>query len=198
MSRALVTWGGWEGHRPEEGAAWAAELLRSHGFAVTVTDSLTPLLDPFAADELDLLVPVWSIAGAPDAELDALVAVVARGTGLAAFHGAAATFRGHYGYHRVVGGQFVWHPDELAYEVELAAGSSFPVFTEQYYMHVDPANEVVASTRFEDGTVMPVAWRRTWGRGRVFYSSLGHSPEVLADAPVRTLFETGALWAARR
>jgi uncharacterized protein len=197
MSRALVTWGGWEGHRPEECAAWAAGLLRDHGFDVSVTDSLTPLLDPFAADELDLLVPVWSIADASNEELDALVALVARGTGLAAFHGAAATFRGHSGYHRVVGGQFVWHPDELAYEVDLVDGSSFGVQTEQYYMHVDPANEVLATTRFEDGTVMPVAWRRQWGAGRVFYSSLGHAPEVLAQEPVRALFETGALWATR-
>jgi type 1 glutamine amidotransferase len=195
--RALVTWGGWDGHRPEECAAWTAELLRGNGFDVTVTDSLAALLDPSAADELDLLVPVWSIADAPDEELDALVALVARGTGLAAFHGAAATFRRHQGYHRVVGGQFVWHPEELAYDVELADGSSFGVHTEQYYLHVDPANEVVATTRFGDGTVMPVAWRRQWGEGRVFYSSLGHAPDVLALEPVRALFETGALWAAR-
>jgi type 1 glutamine amidotransferase len=193
--RALVTWGGWEGHRPEECAAWAAELLRTNGFEVDVSASLTPLLD---APDLDLVVPVWSIADAPEAELEALVALVAAGTGLAAFHGAASTFRRHYGYHRTIGGQFVWHPDELAYDVVLADGSSFGVHTEQYYLHVDPANEVVATTTFADGTVMPVAWRRAWGEGRVFYSSLGHAPEVLALEPVAALFETGALWASRR
>jgi type 1 glutamine amidotransferase len=192
---ALVTWGGWEGHRPEECAAWAAALLRGNGFEVEVTDSLAPLV---GAPDLDLLVPVWSIAEAPAEELDALVALVAGGTGLAAFHGAAATFRSHLGYHRVVGGQFVWHPEELVYDVELADGSSFGVHTEQYYLHVDPANEVLATTRFADGTAMPVAWRRQWGEGRVFYSSLGHAPEVLALEPVRALFEAGALWASRR
>ena len=193
--KALVTWGGWDGHRPEQCAAWAATLLRDNGFEVEVADSLAPLV---AAPALDLVVPVWSIADAPDAELDALLALVARGTGLAAFHGAASTFRRHHGYQRVVGGQFVWHPEELAYDVELADGSSFGAHTEQYYMHVDPANEVVATTTFADGTIMPVAWRRSWGEGRVFYSSLGHSPDVLALEPVRALFEDGALWASRR
>ena len=32
--------------------------------------------------------------------------------------------------------------------------------TEQYYMHVDPSNEVLATTQFESGCVMPVAWTR--------------------------------------
>jgi type 1 glutamine amidotransferase len=196
MRRALVTWGGWDGHRPEECAAWIAELLRAREFDVQVSDSLAPLADPFAS-ELDLVVPVWSIAEAPDEELDALVSVVARGTGLAAFHGAAATFRKHYGYQQVVGGQFVWHPEELTYAVEVLEGSSFEVHTEQYYLHVDPANEIVATTTFEDGTLMPVAWCRTWEQGRVFYSSLGHAPDVLALEPVRELFLAGALWAAR-
>jgi type 1 glutamine amidotransferase len=192
--KALVTWGGWEGHRPEECAAWAATLLRANGFEVEVVDALAPLLDGPA---LDLVVPVWSIADAPDEELDALVALVAQGTGLAAFHGAAATFRRHYGYQRVIGGQFVWHPEELAYDVELADGSSFGVHTEQYYVHVDPANEVLATTTFEDGAVVPVAWRRTWGTGRVFYSSIGHDPETLRVPEAEALWEQGALWAAR-
>jgi type 1 glutamine amidotransferase len=195
--RALVTWGGWDGHRPEECAAWAAEVLRRNGFGVAVADSLAPLLDPFAADELDLVVPVWSIADAPDEELDAFVALVARGTGVAAFHGATATFRRHYGWQRVLGGQFVWHPEPLDYTVQLRDGGELALHSEQYYLHVDPANELLATTTFEDGTVMPVAWRRQWGDGRVFYSSLGHDPDVLRLPEAEALWEAGARWAAR-
>jgi type 1 glutamine amidotransferase len=198
VRRALVSWGGWDGHRPQECADWAAEVLQRQGFDVQVADTLTPLLDPFAAQELDLVVPVWSIAEVPLEELDALVAITARGTGVAAFHGATATFRGHYGYQQLMGGQFVWHPEPLAYAVELSGGGSFSLHSEQYYLHVDPANEVLATTTFADGTVMPVAWRRGWGAGRVFYSSIGHDPDVLRVPEAEALWEAGALWAARR
>jgi type 1 glutamine amidotransferase len=193
MKRALVSYGGWDGHQPEACAAWAAELLRGHDFEVELADTLAPLL----GEDFDLVVPVWSIAQAPDEHLDAFVAAVERGSGVAAFHGATATFHAHYGYHRVLGGHFVWHPEPLDYEVELADGNAFRLVSEQYYLHVDPANEVLATTRFADGTVMPVAWRRSFGAGRVFYSSLGHAPEELRLEPVQELFERGALWAAR-
>lgn len=192
MRRAFVTFGGWEGHRPRACAEWVAELLAAHGFEVELSDALAPL-----PDELSLVVPVWSIAEAPTADVDALVAAVVDGVGLAAFHGAAATFHAHNGYRRLVGGTFVWHPEEREFEVAPAEGPAFRLTTEQYYLHIDPANEVVARTTFPDGTVMPVAWRRRQpDGGRVFYSTLGHSPEVLALEPVRALFLEGALWAA--
>jgi hypothetical protein len=191
MRRALVTYGGWDGHRPQECAAWVADELAAAGLDVKLTDALAPL-----PDDLSLIVPVWSIAEASEAELDALVAVVADGVGLAAFHGAAATFHSHNGYRRMIGGTFVWHPEEREFEVQPLNGPAFRLTTEHYYLHVDPANEVVAHTTFSDGTIMPVAWRRREAHGRVFYSALGHSPEVLALEPVRALFIEGALWAA--
>jgi type 1 glutamine amidotransferase len=76
--------------------------------------------------------------------------------------------------------------------------------SEQYYMHVDPSNQVLATTTFSDefhdwiaGTVMPVVWTRRWGAGRVFYSSLGH---VAADFDVpeaKEIVRRGLLWASR-
>lgn len=189
--RAFISYGGWEEHEPRACAEWVAELLQREGFVVELEDTLAPL-----PENLSLVVPVWSLADAPDEELDALVGAVAGGVGCAAFHGAAATFHRHNAYRRLLGGTFVWHPDEHEFEVQLEAGDSFRVTTEQYYMQVDPANNVVAHTTFPDGTVMPVAWRRREGNGRVFYSALGHAPDVLALEPVRALFLEGALWAA--
>jgi type 1 glutamine amidotransferase len=43
---------------------------------------------------------------------------------------------------------------------------------------------------------MPVAWTRTFGAGRVFYCSLGHTPAVVADGPAHALMVRGLLWAA--
>ena len=72
-------------------------------------------------------------------------------------------------------------------------------------MHVDPSNEVLATTTFSgehaswiDGVVMPVVWKRRHGKGRVFYSSLGHKAEELTRPQVATILRRGMLWAARR
>jgi len=198
MANAFVTYGGWEGHDPAGCSEWCRQVLEAEGFDVDVADTLAPLADPGYADRLDLVIPVWSLVELPETEVDALVAAVSGGVGFAAFHGAAATFMTHRAYRQLIGGTFVWHPDERKFLVDTRRGDSFAVSTEQYYLHVDPANEVVATTSFEHGTLMPVAWKRTHEQGRVFYSALGHSRAVLELQPVRDLFLQGVRWAARQ
>ncbi len=75
----------------------------------------------------------------------------------------------------------------------------FDVESEQYYMHVDPINTVLATTIFPDydNVVMPVTWKKMYGAGRVFYCSLGHSASVLAMPPVLTMVTRGLKWAAK-
>src|SRR5260370_31056175 len=92
-------------------------------------------------------------------------------------------------YQFMVGGQWVAHPGGIIdYTVNISqpddpivAGlSDFSLHSEQYYMHIDPLNEVLTTTTFTgeytpwiDGCVMPVVWKKRWGKRRVFYSSLG-------------------------
>jgi type 1 glutamine amidotransferase len=71
-------------------------------------------------------------------------------------------------------------------------------------MHVDPSNEVLATTTFQtasapwvNGTVMPVVWKRMYGQGRVFYSAIGHSTKEFEIPEVREITKRGLLWAAR-
>jgi type 1 glutamine amidotransferase len=60
----------------------------------------------------------------------------------------------------------------------------FSMHSKQYYMDLEPSNEVLATTRFDGpyarehepqvtNVIMPVAWKRHWGKGRVFYLSPG-------------------------
>jgi type 1 glutamine amidotransferase len=72
-------------------------------------------------------------------------------------------------------------------------------------MHVDPAVKVLARTRFPvadgphvgNGPVdMPVLWTKLYGKGRVFYSSIGHTPQAVAAEPHLTLLRRGFRWAA--
>ena len=74
-------------------------------------------------------------------------------------------------------------------------------------MHVDPAVNVLATTRFPvadgphaaNGPVdVPVVWTKLWGEGRVFYCSLGHTASVLRVPPVDELMRRGVLWAAQK
>jgi hypothetical protein len=116
-------------------------------------------------------------------------------------------FRQEIMYHYMTGGQFIAHPGGVMVpytvhivdpEHPLTKGiKDFTVTSEQYYMHVDPANFVLTTTNFGD-VVMPVSWIRMWGKGRVFYSSLGHKAEVVRQIEVLELMKRGMLWAAEK
>ena len=212
--KALIVWGGWDGHTPERSADIVAELLGKHDFGVTI-DSTTEAFADERLGEYDLIVPVITMSRIETEELTNLLASVRAGTGLAGFHGLMCdSFRNEPDYQFMTGGQWVAHPGNIIdYTVEVSRPddpimqgiTDFPYRSEQYYMHVDPSNEVLATTTFKgdlfdelEGVVMPVAWKRRFGKGRVFYSSLGHVADEFAVPQMATMFERGALWAARQ
>jgi type 1 glutamine amidotransferase len=211
VSDALIVWGGWDGHQPEAFAEICAQLLRDEGMDVEIASSLDALRADALA-RLSLVVPIWTMGTIPGDRLTALLDAIGGGVGIAGFHGGMGdAFRDAADYQFMVGGQFVAHPDGIKdYVVHvlddpLTGGlDDFRVHSEQYYMHVDPSNHVLATTTFAPdtapwvtGTVMPVAWTRRWGEGRVFYSSLGHAPEELDVPEARELLRRGMVWAAR-
>ncbi|GLI10549.1 hypothetical protein YDYSG_65830 [Paenibacillus tyrfis] len=199
MKKALIVWGGWPGHQPEEIAGLFRDLLMDAEFVVEVSNTLEAFADGEKLKTLDLIVPVWSMGEADPALIRNVSAAVQNGTGLAGCHGGMCdAFRTDVEWHFMTGGQWVAHPgnNEVDYEVKLIPNSNpllegignFRVRSEQYYMHVDPAVNVLATTRFPvalgphspNGAVdMPVVWTKWWGAGRVFYCSLwssdGHS-----------------------
>jgi type 1 glutamine amidotransferase len=211
---ALIFHGGWDGHEPAEFAEHYAEVLRGEGMTVEVSPTLDCLLDADALRRLALIVPIWTMGEIRPDQLGPLLDAVASGVGIAGFHGGMGdAFHDACDYQFMVGGQFVAHPDGIKdYGVTitdrdspLTAGlDDFAMHSEQYYMHVDPSNHVLATTTFSpasapwvDGCVMPVAWTRRWGDGDVFYSSLGHTTADLQVPEVGELQRRGMLWAAR-
>lgn len=210
---ALIVWGGWDGHTPEQSARIVGAMLEEHGFGVVIE----PTTEAFADADLgrfDLIVPAITMSRIEREELTNLLSAVRAGTGLAGFHGLMGdTFRNEPDYQFMVGGQWVAHPGNIIdYTVNIAkpddavmAGiGDFAYRSEQYYMHFDPSVDVLATTTFTgehveeiDGVVMPVVWKRRFGKGRVFYSSLGHVADEFQVPQMRTIFERGALWAAR-
>jgi type 1 glutamine amidotransferase len=206
VRNALIVQGGWEGHEPKEVAEILAQALRENGFEVEVSDSLDVLKDQGKLQGLDLIIPVWTMGTITPDQLQPLLEAVRNGTGIAGVHGGMGdAFRDQTEYHYMVGGQWVAHPggDGVSYQVHITDAPSsiteglqdFAVTSEHYYMHVDPGNTVLATTRFGD-VVMPVAWTKTYGQGRVFYCSLGHSADVVRRPEVLTMVTRGMIWAA--
>lgn len=210
---ALIVWGGWDGHTPEQSARVVGDILEQHGFSVDIE----PTTEAFADEGLanyDLIVPAVTMSRIEREELTNLLAAVRAGTGIAGFHGLMCdSFRNEPDYQFMTGGQWVAHPGNIIdYTVNItksddpvmAGIGDFPYRSEQYYMHFDPSVEVLATTTFSgdifdeiDGVVMPVVWKRRFGKGRVFYSALGHVADEFKVPQMRTIFERGALWAAR-
>ncbi|MCX6568032.1 MAG: ThuA domain-containing protein [Candidatus Aminicenantes bacterium] len=211
---ALVVWGGWEGHEPKQCADIFAPWLESQGFKVEVSHSLDAYLDLDKLKTLDLIVHIFTMSDIKPEQERNLEEAVKSGVGLAGWHGGLAdAHRSNVEYEFMVGGQWVAHPGGVIdYDVDITKPSDpivmglktrFHMKSEQYYMQVDPAVEVLATTTFSgqyapwiDGVVMPVVWKKLYGKGRVFYTSLGH---VAADFDVpeaREIVKRGLLWAA--
>ena len=216
MRQALIVWGGWEGHQPKQCAELFAPLLQENGFEVRLSDSMDVYLDSDYMKSLSLIVPIWTMGTISGDQEKGLLEAVKSGVGVAGFHGGMGdSFRNACSYQFMIGGQFVAHPGNIMkytvnivdHEDPITAGiSDFEMNSEQYYMHTDPGNKVLATTLIDGrgdvpwvaGTIMPVVWKRRWGAGHVFYSSLGHVATDFEVEEARTIQLRGMLWAARK
>lgn len=214
MKKALFVWGGWDGHEPRQCVSIFAPLLEDEGYSVEIYDTLDVYLDQTKLSSLDLIVPVWTMGTITNDQEKGLLEAVKSGVGIAGWHGGMGdSFRNNVNYQFMVGGQWVAHPggvidyriNILKHDDPIMAGlADFDIHSEQYYMQVDPSNEVLATTTFGgehaywvEGTVMPVAWKRRWGHGKVFYSSVGHVAKDFEVREAREIVRRGMLWASR-
>jgi type 1 glutamine amidotransferase len=214
--KALIVWGGWDGHQPKAVADVLHRALQTDGFDVELSDTLDAFKDAKKLLSLSLIIPHWTMGKITSEELKPVLDAVQAGVGLAGCHGGMCdAFRDNTDWQFLTGGQWVAHPgnDGVQYTVRvtdkthpITAGiDDFEVCSEQYYMHVDPAVKVLATTRFPvadgphvpNGPVeMPVLWTKMYGKGRVFYDALGHTAKVVQSEPNLTIMRRGFRWAA--
>jgi len=216
--KALILCGGWEGHEPELITARFKNFLETQDVEVSVARELEVLQDKDRLAGLDLFIPVWTMAREelPKLYFEPLLEVIGSGTGLAGCHGGMCdAFRNNVAWQFLTGANWVAHPgcDGVPHRINIRNSSSlltegirdFDVCSEQYYLQVDPANEVLATTRFPtvkwyhsaNGEVdVPQVWTRRWGHGRVFYNALGHHNDVFNIPEAWELMKRGLLWAA--
>lgn len=218
MARALFVWGGWDGHEPRQCTELIADRVRSRGVECDVSDTLAVFDDAASLQRYQVVVPCWTMGEIAHERVQNLESAIRNGCGLAGWHGGMGdAFRVSSDYQFMVGGQFVAHPgNHIDYVVQVtntthpitrgladAEHRTFNVHSEQYYMHVDPGNHVLATTRFSgdhapwiEGVQMPVLWTRQHGKGRVAYCSIGHNVIDLGADPVPEMVTRCILWAA--
>jgi uncharacterized protein len=215
MRSALFVCGGWEGHEPKQCVDIFAPILRDEGYKVEISDTLDVYLDALKLRSLSLIVQVWTMGVITPEQENGLREAVESGVGFAGWHGGMAdAFRNSPNYQFMVGGQWVAHPGNIIdYAVNIIDHTDpiteglndFQMQSEQYYLHCDPSNQVLATTTFSGdqgmpwiaGTVMPVVWKRQYGAGRVSYCSLGHVASDFEVPEARELIRRGMLWASR-
>jgi len=212
--KVLVVWGGWEGHEPKQTVDVFAPWLAEQGFDVEISHTLDSYLDAAKMKELALVVQVWTQGQITPQQEKGLLDAVRGGVGLAGWHGGLSdAFRSNTEFEFMVGGAWAAHPGGIIdYEVNIAKRNDpitkgladFRMHSEQYYMLVDPGVEVIATTTFSGqamasikGVVMPVAWKKLYGRGRVFNLTLGHVAADFNVPEAREIMKRGMLWAAR-
>ncbi len=220
MRKALIVWGGWPGHQPKEVADIFRQLLAQEGFQVEVSDTLDAFRDAAALQSLNLIVPIWTMGKIlPEQANPVFSAVREAGVGIAGCHGGMCdSFRENTEWQFMTGGQWVAHPgnDGVKYKIHITDAdhditcnmADFDVTSEQYYLHVDPAVHILATTQFPtlgvegphlpNGTIqMPQVWTKQYGKGRIFYNALGHQANIFEIPQALELMRRGFNWAAK-
>ncbi|MDY0097768.1 MAG: ThuA domain-containing protein [Bacteroidales bacterium] len=212
--KVLFVWGGWMGHEPDKCRDIFVPWMKAEGADVIVSDSLDAYLKYDLKKDIDLIVQAWTMGQIEGNQENALLEAVRGGVGLAGWHGGLGdSFRNNTEYQFMVGGQWVAHPGGVIdYRVHITDHddpvtkglSDFEMHSEQYYMHVDPNVKVLATTTFSGqhanwigGNIVPVAWKKYYGSGRVFYSSLGHVADDFKVPQALEIQKRGIIWASQ-
>ncbi len=249
--KALIVWGGWMGHDPDQVANAYKDILEDENFEVEVSNTLDSFKDEEKLMNLSLIIPCWSHGVITKEQHEPVIKAVASGVGLVGCHGGMCdSFHDCMDWLLMTGGQWVSHPSgqHVKYKVHYVDHESyitedqddFWTTSEQYYLLVDPSVHVLATTRmpigkgpfvpsdkvevdsestygtwnfnekvFDDTQIakgphigngifdMPVMWAKYFGRGRVFYNSLGHSIGNFMEKPNLEVTRKALLWAAK-
>jgi type 1 glutamine amidotransferase len=217
----VYVYGGWQGHKPTESVDYMVPKLRAEGANVKVFDTLSVYSDEKLMAETDLIIQVWTMGKITNQQFKGLEKAIMNGTGFSGWHGGMGdAFRDNLKYQFMVGGQFVSHPGgNIDHSIKILDKTD-PITkglndfdlkkTEQYYILIDPNIKVLAISEFDresyqkpgkpenkvTGSTMPVVWKKNYGKGRIFFSSIGHKLSDFDVPEVMSMQMRGFRWAA--
>lgn len=180
-------------------------MEKSGRFEITRVNEDLSALEAEKVKPFDLVVFYWTMGEITEAQKRGVMNHIASGKGFVTFHSGADSFRGDFDWRAFVGGYFITHPKYRTYQVSVTEAKSpitegideFMITDEQYIVDYDPRVNVLANA-LHKGKTMPVLWTQDWGKGRVFYSALGHDPKACEQEMFQKLALRGMLWAAGR
>jgi len=214
QKQILIVYGGYLPHQPEQFAKKIKKWLKKNNAKVILSNSTKIYSNSKVMNEVDLIIQSITMLDIKESEIEGLEKAVLNGTGIVGFHGGIGdSFRKNTKFQYIVGGQFVDHPGgHVSYTVNIKDKTDFitkdlddfNLTSEQYYMHIDPNIKVLATTRFNGdhhswikNAVVPVMWKKYYGKGRVFYCSLGHSLEIFDIPEMKKIMARGIFWASK-
>ncbi|MBI3820317.1 MAG: DUF1080 domain-containing protein [Planctomycetes bacterium] len=138
--------------------------------------------------------------------VDGLLNFVRSGGSWIGWHCASDTFKTYPEYIKMVGGRFETHPAYGPVKIQRVATTSpvgegvedFETPDELYFLADAPAadKELILVANSPGGKTRPVAWTKRYGAGKVFYTTLGHGPEVYKNPMFQKLIVNAATWAS--
>ena len=150
----------------------------------------------------------------PIPDLAAFLGWIAAGGGFVGIHSASDTYHDQPSYLGMLGGEFLTHGAIVAADVRVDDGAHpsvshlAPAFriTDEFYRFTitDASMRRLLSLPGDPGdgagalAAMPLAWVKSSGSGRVFYTALGHRSELWQDARYRRHVLEGIRWASGR
>lgn len=199
--------------KPRGSANWIATELEELGYTVTIVTTMDCMDDADALKKYDLIVPCWTGGLITEKQMENFSDAVKAGAGVAGLHGDMAfACCDNPKYEEMIGGIFLKHPYKGPYTVDICLPdhpvtqglpASFEYDSEKFLLRTSPEITVLATTDYtsiDPDLKMPVSWVKTWGKGRIFYTTLGHKPSAdyqqFPDA--KRLFINGIRWAGRK
>jgi quinoprotein glucose dehydrogenase len=154
----------------------------------------------------------------PEQRADLLAFVHDDGKGFVTVHSGATAFFSWPEFGEMVGGRFDEHPWGVTDAIVVVDDPSFPamkyfpksgVFHDEHYQlkdfsrdklhvlaHLDASRlDLKAPLVHRKDADFPVAWTKNYGKGRVFYSTLGHEDVAWDTKPIQTMYFEALKWA---
>jgi len=191
--------------------------LFSTQFCRTANDVAT-MLSPSALAGIDAIVFANTTGSLPIPNLPAVLDWIAEGHGFAGMHSASDTYHDAPAYIDMLGNEFRTHGDQTAVDATVEnpshpasspLGQRYRVFDEIYKFTTSNRGAVTMLLSLDrqpfDGLPeagqpgdLPLAWAKDYGRGRVFYTALGHREDVWQSTLYQQHILGGIRWVLRR
>ena len=184
------------------GKVMADALSASEEFEVTYVEEDFDKLITLKEDGYDVIIFYYTYGEIADAPKNGMLSFIASGGGFVGIHPTSSFFMDSPECLAMLGGEFVTHPPHREYQVSVVDPehpiteglTEFMIIDEQYILNFDPRVNVLCSALWK-GTAMPVAWTKSWGKGRVFYLALGHDVNACNQEMFQLLLARGTKWA---